>query len=412
MWLTARQTEMRTAAAGAMVIGLCVVTGGGCSLSDESVSSTKRSGTTTRAHRAPRQPPPPDAEVYSVALDGSELTQLTRTTGVETSLSVSPDGKSVAFYRQPGPGSSSPSARLVVASAGGRGERGLGPVHVLRGDYVMPPAWSPDGRSLAWTEGHQCDTLYPTSCWKYRVWTVDIQTGKRRLVARRAADPAWSPDGRHLAYVRVEWIEDPTNPIGIDDTISRETLVVAKPDGSAARFVARGAQAPAWSPDGRLAFVVHGRKITVSEADGSSKRRLGGGYAPLSWSPDGKTLWANVHYLLTRFGYLVAPSRRASDPQGFHVLRPNGGGQRFVRSLGTFGGSISNPWSADGRRTVWPAGSRIPIGTPTGLVTREIDLSEQRMTVHSAVWGGTARAPRIFFTASRNGYVTCYRECP
>jgi Tol biopolymer transport system component len=391
---------------------MCV--GVGCSLSDDSPSSLKQSGT-TRQDRV-RQPPPPDAELYSIESDGSDLRRLTTTAGVEASLSVSPDGRSVAFYRSPAPdgsGSSNPNApaRLVVASGDGKRQRGLGPVHVVRSDYVMPPAWSPDSRRLAWTEGQQCDSA-PTSCATYRVWTVDVRTGERRLVARRAADPAWSPDGRYLAYVRVEWIEDPTDPVGIDDTVVRESLIVAKSDGSDRRVVARAAAAPAWSPRGQLAFVVRGNSITVSAADGSSKRRLGGGYAPVSWSPDGQTLWANVHYLLPRFGYLVAPPRGASDPQGFHVLRTEGGSRRVVRSLGTFGGSISDPWSADGRRTVWPAGSQIAIGTPTGVVTREIELSKQGMTVHSAVWGGAPGSERIFFTASRNGYVTCYRECP
>jgi dipeptidyl aminopeptidase/acylaminoacyl peptidase len=61
--------------------------------------------------------------------------------------------------------------------------------------------------------------------------------------------PAWSPDGKQLAY------------IGVDANHQRQ-LVVAAPDGNAsgARPIAavgscRLAQAPAWSPDGRwLAF--------------------------------------------------------------------------------------------------------------------------------------------------------------
>lgn len=417
LWIVRRGGTTIAAVTCAALIGAVCSVAGCSSLGDESGSGAANTVATAKAEDRIAEPPP-NAELYSIAPDGSDLRQLTKTAGVETSVSVSPDGMSVAFYRQPDPASVNPNAlsRLVVASADGKRERGLGPVHVLRNDYVMPPAWSPDSRSLAWTEGHQCDTLSPTSCWKYRVWTVDAQTGKRRLVARRAADPVWSPDGRHLAYVRVEWIEDPTNPIGIDDTISRETLIVAEPDGSMRRVVARGAQAPAWSSDGRLAFVVQGNRITISNADGSAKRRIGRGYAPLSWSPDRRTLWANLHYLLPTRGYLVIPpegvSERHGYRQGFRVTPTDEGRQRFVRSRGTFGGSIANPWSRDGQRTVWPGGSRIAIGRPSGTLTREIDLSKLGITVHSAAWGGPPRSPRIFFTGSRHGYLPCYRDCP
>jgi Tol biopolymer transport system component len=51
------------------------------------------------------------------------------------------------------------------------------------------PAWSPDGRRLAY---HTAGGIY----------VADADGTGRRLVARNAAQPAWSPDGRQIAFVR------------------------------------------------------------------------------------------------------------------------------------------------------------------------------------------------------------------
>lgn len=62
------------------------------------------------------------------------------------------------------------------------------------------PAWSPDGRSLAFVSSRNEDRDYTSVS---DLWTVPFDGGKpRRVTASRGpvASPAWSPDGEWLAY--------------------------------------------------------------------------------------------------------------------------------------------------------------------------------------------------------------------
>jgi TolB protein len=69
------------------------------------------------------------------------------------------------------------------------------------------------------------------------------------------------------------------------------------PSGAGRRLLARGAEAPAWSPSlKRIAFsgggILGGRGIWIMNADGTGKRRLTrlAGDGDPSWSPDGRTI--------------------------------------------------------------------------------------------------------------------------
>jgi len=141
-----------------------------------------------------------------------------------------------------------------------------------------------------------------------------------RLVARGAVEPAWSPDGRRLAYVapgaggaadvfvadadgthlgritRTDGIDEaaPTwSPDGVRLAFERDGLiVVTRADGSRPRKLVRGRD-PAWSPGGRrIAFERHGDLFVVSAASGAA-RRLTNSPAPErdpAWSPEGRRL--------------------------------------------------------------------------------------------------------------------------
>ena len=87
----------------------------------------------------------------------------------------------------------------VVAVTGLHGR--APPIPISTADYAWDPAWSPDGRRVAW---HEWDL--PNMPWDGgRVCTAAPDGTERRLVAGGDAEgvgqPRWSPDGRHLAFV-------------------------------------------------------------------------------------------------------------------------------------------------------------------------------------------------------------------
>jgi Tol biopolymer transport system component len=156
------------------------------------------------------------------------------------------------------------------------------------------PAWSPDGRMLALTQG---------SATGQDIVTVAADGSRRKVLTKSgdASDPTWSPDGAQIAYV--------TDP-GRGDT----HVWVMHADGSSAHDIGAGAAEgldaahPAWSPDGRtlaysapsfpgaqqstirLVDVATGvdRELALLDATGSPDFSFDA--ADPDWSPDGSAI--------------------------------------------------------------------------------------------------------------------------
>ena len=119
-------------------------------------------------------------------------------------------------------------------------------------------------------------------CWKPRNPIRLSRTSSGRA-------PAWSPDGRQIAFVQK----------GDDGNVD---VSVVRADGHGRQRLTRHPAVegnPAWSPDGRkIAFTRQGEskdqfQIYVMNADGSGQRRLTrNGYIHFSvvWSPDGQKM--------------------------------------------------------------------------------------------------------------------------
>jgi Tol biopolymer transport system component len=209
-----------------------------------------------------------DSKIYLMNADGSEHRPLTRPlTAGKRSLAWSPDGRKLAFLNDEdcqhqfcfnlyvvgsdGSGLRNLTSKLAAARSG----FGAGPP-------ASDPAWSPDGRKLAFVRLNAGHGVY--------VAKAD-GSGLRNLtpkpVGAAYADPAWSPDGRKLAFV--------------SDRDGNSEVYVMNANGSGQWSLTRNPAFdadPAWSPNGRkIAFVSNrdgGFAIYVMNADGSGQRRL------------------------------------------------------------------------------------------------------------------------------------------
>jgi len=145
---------------------------------------------------------------------------------------------------------------------------------------LMSPAWSPDGRKLAYVSFENGQS---------EVYIHDLVQRSRRLIASQSGlngAPAWSPDGTRLAYTQA--------PNGNVDVFVRNLIT-----GRTQRITRHPAidTEPAFSPDGQtLAFTSDrgGRPqvYTVGATGGTAKRLTfeGKENARPQYSPDGQRL--------------------------------------------------------------------------------------------------------------------------
>lgn len=132
--------------------------------------------------------------------------------------------------------------------------------------FPVAPAWSPDGRWIAFGWLYGAGKTAAASILSYDVVKRTIVGEEGRLVGDH---PSWAPDGKRLA---VDTYFDYLHP-------ERSSVFTARRDGSQRRRIARNASQPAWSPDGRkIVFVrIVGRgnsELFVMNADGTHQRRL------------------------------------------------------------------------------------------------------------------------------------------
>jgi TolB protein len=124
---------------------------------------------------------------------------------------------------------------LHVTDADGEG----GQVALASPEPIISPAWSPDGRHLAYVS-------FETQ--KAVVWVQDLGSGERRVVASfRGSNsaPAWSPDGRRLALTLSQdgvaqlytLSLDGGAPMRLTSSNAIDTEAVFAPDGATIYFV-------------------------------------------------------------------------------------------------------------------------------------------------------------------------------
>ena len=165
---------------------------------------------------------------------------------------------------------------LRITDADGEG----GQVALASAEPIISPAWSPDGRDLAYVSFESQKAV---------VWVQDVASGQRRAVVNYRGSnsaPAWSPDGRQLVA-----------------TLSRDGIaqlyVMGRDGGNPRRLTQSNAidTEAAFTADGRTLYFVSDRGggpqvYRMPAAGGNAERVTFTGAYNISpaLSPDGRTL--------------------------------------------------------------------------------------------------------------------------
>jgi WD40-like Beta Propeller Repeat len=196
------------------------------------------------------------SDLYVMNFDGTQLTRLTNLSDPNIEFPAwSPDGKKIAFRG---------SAGLYVVNADGSGTpRLISTDNVRNGDSSV--SWSPDSKRIAYASFGACrcnSDIY--------VINADGSGTPSRLTSNPAtdSDPAWSPDGSKIAFNSFRAGNYEIYVMNANGTGSAQRLT----------FTQFADRSPVWSPDGkRIAFDSYRNgnyEVFVMNSDGTNPTQL------------------------------------------------------------------------------------------------------------------------------------------
>ncbi|HVF46464.1 MAG TPA: protein kinase, partial [Pyrinomonadaceae bacterium] len=302
--------------------------------------------------------------------------------GSDSSITLSPDGKQMAFYRF---AHDQGKAELVIAKTDGTGERTLATRREPAG-FDNGIAWSPDGKVIACAgyEGGASDSV--------KLVTVSVDDGSIRDIDPKLygsiSQITWIGDGKSLLISAADRISgyfyqifeipfsggpgrrvtnDLSNYSDISVTADGKTLLTVQGDWTSNLWIAPngdsakarritsgkydGGVGVAWTPDGRIVHATRDWDIYIVNSDGSNPQLLTKDEHNNRWpdvTPDGR--------------YIVFESWRASpvggsiwriDIDGGNPTALTSGGWSSSASVAPDGNWIVYESLASGKPSIW-----------------------------------------------------------
>lgn len=293
-----------------------------------------------------------NGEIFVVPSNGVGAKQLTTAGGDQPAWSR--DGRKLAFVR-----GESPNRHIFVMNADGSGEARL----TNDAADESSPSWSPDGIRIVFASGHtgQQSRLYIANTDGSQVTALTSSDGLADFTGDDS--PSWSPATNRVVFAR-----------GVPSEASGGSAIFSiSPDGTqltrltAPTTPTGRAIEPKWSPDGsKIAFVsgypcAGGHPLWVMNADGTEIVNVGAGLTPdacivrnPAFSSDGTRLIFSVFF---RCGSLNG-CPYTLPPAGLYSLNLDGSGFGTVVADET---ATSPDWSG----TATPSVNRGPTTTTT-----------------------------------------------